>query len=395
MNQERWLLPDGIEEILPPDSWVVESLRRELLDLYKSWGYDLIMPPLVEYLESLLTGSGADLDLKTFKLIDQQSGRMMGVRADITPQAARIDAHKLRRNAPVRLCYLDAVLHTCSEGFASSRSPLQVGAELFGHSGIDSDVEVLCLMLETLKKTGVKDVHVDLGHVGIFRALAQDAGLSETQETRLFDAMQRKALPEIAEQLSSLNLDEKGQQCLSRLSRLACLHGDESVLVEAHQLLDDAGEAVCAALHNLEQIAVLVKQRVPDVTLFFDLAELRGYAFHTGVVFAAFVAGSGQELARGGRYDDIGGVFGRSRSATGFSADLKVLLRVAAVEQANMCDGILAPAGHDIDLLQTIQDLRCSGERVVCALAESEDTTVMCCDRVLEQQNGQWVVVKL
>lgn len=392
MNRERWLLPDGIDEILPPDSWVVESLRRELLDLYKSWGYDLIMPPLVEYIESLLTGSAADLDLKTFKLIDQQSGRMMGVRADITPQAARIDAHKLRRNAPVRLCYLDAVLHTRAEGFASSRSPLQVGAELFGHSGIDSDVEILCLMLETLEKTGIKDVHIDLGHVGIFRALAQDAGLDEEQETHLFDAMQRKALPEIAEQLDALNLDNKDRECLSRL---ACLHGDESILTEAHELLDDAGDKVCAALNNLEQIAVLVKQRMPDVSLFFDLAELRGYAFHTGVVFAAFVAGSGQELARGGRYDDIGDVFGRTRAATGFSADLKVLLAVADVSQSSWCRGILAPADQNVDLLQTIQDLRRSGERVVCELAGAENATVICCDRVLEQQHGQWVVVKL
>ncbi|MGD2113031.1 MAG: ATP phosphoribosyltransferase regulatory subunit, partial [Gammaproteobacteria bacterium] len=200
-RKDQWLLPEGIEEVLPPEAWRLECARRELLDLYSRWGYALIMPPLLEYLESLLTGAGNDLDLQTFKVTDLMSGRMMGIRADMTPQAARIDAHPLRRDAPTRLCYLGTVLHTHSDGFGSSRSPLQVGAELFGHAGIESDVEILRLLLESLAILEIPDVHINLGHVGIFRGLARDAGLSLAQENDLFEALQRKATAEIVEML--------------------------------------------------------------------------------------------------------------------------------------------------------------------------------------------------
>ncbi|HED18012.1 MAG TPA: ATP phosphoribosyltransferase regulatory subunit, partial [Gammaproteobacteria bacterium] len=204
--KNRWLLPEGIEDLLPDQAMQLEQLRREILDLYRSWGYELILPPFIEYLDSLLTGSGHDLDLQTFKLIDQLSGRLLGLRADMTPQAARIDAHRMQREAPSRLCYLGTVLRTRPDGFDGSRSPLQVGVELFGHAGAESDVEILQLMVATLALTGVEDVYLDLGHVGIYRGLAHDAGLDEEQEALLFDALQRKALPEIDTFLAGLDL---------------------------------------------------------------------------------------------------------------------------------------------------------------------------------------------
>ena len=203
-SKDQWLLPEGIDEVLPPQAWRLECARRELLDLFSRWGYDQIMPPLLEYLESLLTGTGNDLDLQTFKVTDQLTGRMMGLRADMTPQAARIDAHPLQRSEPNRLCYMGTVLHTRTDGFGGSRSPLQVGAELFGHDGVESDVEIISLLLESLALLQVSDIHIDLGHVGIFRGLAQDAGLTAQQENDLFDALQRKAVPEIDEMLADV-----------------------------------------------------------------------------------------------------------------------------------------------------------------------------------------------
>ena len=304
-SQDQWLLPEGIEEVLPPEAWRLECARRELLDLFSRWGYELIIPPFIEYLESLLTGTGNDLDLQTFKVTDQLTGRMMGVRADITPQAARIDAHPLRREVPSRLCYLGTVLHTRADGFGGSRSPLQVGAELFGHAGVESDVEILALVLESLSLMGIRDVHIDLGHVGIFRGLASDAGLSAQQEADLFDALQRKAAAEIDAMLAS-QVADTGQR--NRLAALAGLNGGGDALERAREQLAGAGDAVIGALDNLCDIAASLNRRVAGINLNFDLAELRGYKFHTGMVFAMFVPGCGQEIARGGRYDSIGGV---------------------------------------------------------------------------------------
>ncbi len=393
MAKDRWLLPDGIEELLPEQAAHLEQLRRELLDFYRSWGYQLIIPPFVEYLESLLTGTGHDLDLSTFKLIDQLSGRMMGLRADMTPQAARIDAHRLKGDAPRRLCYLGTVLHTLPTGFSCTRSPMQVGAELFGHSGADSDVEILALMLETLHLTGVRDVHVDLGHVGIFRGLARDAHFDADQERYLFDAMQRKAMPEIETFLAALDLsaDRRG-----RMAALAGLNGGEEVLDEARERLRGAGDAVSNALDNLSEIAVLTQRRLAGVPLYFDLAELRGYQFHTGVVFAAFVADHGQEIARGGRYDRIGKDFGRARPATGFSADLRTLMALSARRWPPPPGMIIAPAGEAPELLETIASLRASGEAVVQALSGQKDgARDMGCDRRLVRTGNAWSVQRI
>jgi ATP phosphoribosyltransferase regulatory subunit len=391
-SKDQWLLPEGIEEVLPPEAWRLESARRELLDLFSGWGYELIMPPLIEYLESLLTGTGNDLDLQTFKVTDQMSGRMLGLRADMTPQAARIDAHPLRRDAPTRLCYMGSVLHTRLDGYAGSRSPLQVGAELFGHAGIESDAEILGLLLASLDLLEISDVHIDLGHVGIFRGLAQDAGLSASQENELFDALQRKAVTEIDGMLAAYVADEAQR---GRLAALAGLNGGWEVLDTARELLAGASAPVKAALDNLTAIAGMIKQRPGemDTRINFDLAELRGYKYQTGMVFAMFVPGCGQEIARGGRYDAVGEVFGRARPATGFSTDLKTLMNLSPRSFAAQGGAILAPAATEPDLFAAIQELRNSGERVVCVLpGQAGDAAVMGCDRELVLEQGSWIV---
>ena len=389
-SKDQWLLPEGIDEVLPPEAWRLEHARRNLLDLFSRWGYDLIMPPLIEYLDSLLTGTGNDLDLQTFKVTDQLSGRMMGLRADMTPQAARIDAHPLQRSAPTRLCYMDTVLHTRSDGFGGSRCPLQVGAELFGHAGVESDVEIITLLLESLALLSISAIHIDLGHVGIFRGLARDADLSGQQENELFEALQRKAATEINDLLQA-HVADAGQR--RRLAALAELNGDRSVLQRARADLTGAGNAVLTALDNLTAIADLVAQRAGDVTLNFDLAELRGYRYQTGVVFAVFVPGCGQEIARGGRYDAIGKVFGRSRPATGFSTNLRELMQLSSRSFADYGEAVFAPADGDDRLLSAVQALRQSGERVVHALPDQEgDAADLGCTRVLVNENGQWVV---
>ena len=389
-SKDQWLLPDGIEEVLPPEAWRLERARRELLDMFSRRGYDLIIPPLLEHLESLLTGTGNDLDLQTFKVTDQLTGRMLGMRADMTPQAARIDAHPLRRDAPTRLCYLGSVLRTRADGFGGSRSPMQVGAELFGHAGIESDTEILELMLETLSLLQIADVHIDLGHVGIFRGLARDAGLSSVVENDLFDALQRKAVTEIEEMLTT-HVADAGQH--KRLAALVQLNGGDDVFTRAREVLAGAGESVMAALDNLEAIAALLKQRVADVTLNYDLAELSGYKYQTGMVFAVFVPGSGREIARGGRYDAVGEVFGRARPATGFSTDLKALMNLSERDFGNDSGAILAPADEDAELHVTVKALREKGERVVYALpGQAGDAATMGCERVLVKDKHGWVI---
>lgn len=389
MGTERWLLPEGIDEVLPPQTHTLERVRREVLDIFYCWGYDLVIPPLLEYLDSLLIGTGTDLDLQTFKLTDQLSGRLMGVRADMTPQVARIDAHRLRRDAPVRLCYLGTVLRTRPDGADASRSPMQVGAELYGHSGVDSDVEVICLMLEMLRVVGItQEIHIDLGHVGIFRGLARHAGLTAAQEAELFDALQRKARVEIYDLLASV----ADAQAKDMLAQLIDLNGGAEILPQARAALRAAPPAVRDALGNLESIAAQLQQRNATSTLYFDLAELRGYQYQTGVVFAAYVPGHGQEVARGGRYDDIGKVFGRARPATGFSADLKTLIALSA-RAAVPVRGIFAPALDDSALHAAVARLRQSGERVVCGLpGQAGNAAEMSCDRVLKRQGKEWLV---
>ncbi|MDX2314273.1 MAG: ATP phosphoribosyltransferase regulatory subunit [Gammaproteobacteria bacterium] len=392
MKADRWLLPEGVDEVLPPDADRLEQLRRQILDLYASWGYQLVIPPFIEYLESLLVGTGSDLDLKTFKLTDQLTGRLIGIRADMTPQVARIDARGLRDQACARLCYLGTVLHALPDGFTRTRAPVQVGAELYGHAGFESDCEILSLMLETLAVAGVYDVHVDLGHVGVFRALAKQAGIDAAGETALHDALQRKARGEIAE---ILDASATRQDIADMIVALPELNGDESVLAEARRILAAADQVVLAALDRLQQTASAVKARFPSTPLHVDLAELRGYRYHTGVVFAALVPGHGQEVARGGRYDEIGSAFGRARPATGFSTDLKSLLALAGpcTEEADVA-AIRAPWSLDPELSALVATLRSQGERVVYELPGEAGDADSRGRRALAKHAGKWQITE-
>ena len=391
MNQNRWILPEGIDELLPSEAAALEQLRRDLTDLYFSWGYELVMPPVIEYLDSLLTGTGHELDLQTFKLVDQLNGRMMGVRSDMTPQVARIDAHRLGGEGISRLFYMGTTLKTRPQGLSGNRSPLQLGAEIYGHAGAESDAEVISLMLTTLKACTTREIYLDLGHVGIFRGLASQAGLNADQEAELFNMMQRKSVPEID---AFLGEHVEDQNVSLMLSSLVNLSGGQHVLDEAAVLFENAGGDVCAALDELRDIANRLLQREKDLQLHFDLSELRGYSYHTGVVFAAYVDVQGKEIARGGRYDDIGQCFGRARPATGFSTDLKQLTGLLSDSSAaKPVSAIYVPNADDSGVWDEIQRLRADGEIVVCALSDSvPQSGTLVLNRQLVLENGNWIV---
>ena len=389
-NQNSWILPEGIEEILPPRAEQLDKLCREIIDLYVSWGYQLVIPPMIEYMDSLLTGTGKDLDLQIFKLTDQMSGRLMGVRADTTPQVARIDAHNLKREVPTRLCYLGTVLHTRPEDTGGNRSPLQVGAELYGHKGIESDAEVLCLMIETINKAGVEKIHLDLGHVGIYNNLVQLAKLDDELEAELFDVLQRKAMPELDDMISAGSLSAEAGQMFKVLITST---GSINDFKEARVFFDGISLGIKECLDELQNIIELVSKRMPELTLDYDLSELRGYHYHTGIVFTAYVPGHGQGIAFGGRYDDIGSAFGRARPATGFSTDIKTLLGLSKLVPENRM-GIYAPCSDEPGQLQAINNLRNQGEIVIRELSGQSDAPEdMGCDRQLQYQDGQWTVV--
>lgn len=397
---DRWLLPEGVEEVLPPQALKLETLRRDILDLYQSWGYQLVITPLIEFLDSLLVGSSHDLDIHTFKITDQLSGRLMGVRADITPQVARIDARNLHRDGPVRLCYADSVLHTLPRGLLASRVPIRIGAELFGHAGVSCDVELIVLMGHTLRLAGISPVHIVLGHVGIFRNLLAAAGLSEESEAELFDTVQRKAYSDMDNLLDAQVSDAALRTMLKALSRLS---GDMTVLDKAESAFADAPDNVKLAVAELRQIAERVVKRMPDITLGFDLSELRGYQYHTGIVFAAYTPGYGRAVAKGGRYDDIGEVFGRARPASGFDADLKILARLSNREYPRRCV-ILAPDSDDTGLLNLMAALRAEGHTVVTHLGADSDAKAPeaklikeldCTRRIVRDDTGNWCVIEL
>ncbi len=388
-NANRWLLPEGIEESLPDEAAWLEYYRRILLDTFSSWGYELVIPPFIEYLDSLLIGPSDDLDLQTFKLTDQLSGRMMGVRADMTSQVARIDARALKREVPTRFCYLGTVLRARPGGRHLTRSPLQLGAELYGHAGIDSDAEIICLMLETLRLVGIKNICLDLGHVGIFTSLVKQAGLNADQQKTLHTLLQQRAMPEYHQFLSTCTLAEEWQEILMALSDLS---GSEATLDHARQILRSVDNAVIQYIDYIDALSRQVKLRSSAVQLHFDLAALSGYRYQNAAAFAAYVSGQGEQIARGGRYDAIGKVFGRSRAATGFSLDLKALARISPYTNQPL-HGIFAPRNDDPRLRAKITQLRAQGERVICELAgQSGNAADMRCNRVLQQENQQWTV---
>ena len=384
-------MPEGIEEILPEDAKHLEGLRSKLLEMFACWGYDLVIPPFIDFLDSLLTGSGHDLDLQTFKLTDQVSGEMLGVRADMTPQVARIDAHNLKHEWPTRLCYVGTILNARSDPLHKTRSPMQIGAELYGHAGKESDVEVIRLMLEMLALTGLQNIHLDLGHVGIYRALSRQAGLTELQESELFGVLQRKARPELQGLMDSyaINADLKAM-----LLKLPELNGGKDVLDKARTVFLKANNEVKEALADLESIAEKLVVSFPFLPISFDLAELRGYHYHTGIVFAAFVPSIGREIARGGRYDNIGAVFGRARPATGFSADLKLLSSLSKQYcQVKQRELIFAPYSEDVQLNEKIRELRANQQAVVQQLpGQTGSAKELGCTSILEQDNQIWVV---
>jgi len=388
---DRWLLPDGVEDILPPLAGQIESLRRDVMDTCQRWGYQLVIPPLIEYLESLFTGTGHDLELQTFKLTDQLTGRMMGVRADMTPQAARIDAHTLGDEGITRLCYAGHVLHTRPQHMLTGRTPIQAGCELFGSTSEAADLEVISLMLEALRVSGLRRVHLDLAHVSIYESLITEAGFDRNTEEAVFDAMARKSVPELDRLLGGCEPGSAG----ARLRELARVSGGVDALAAARRILGGASAALDAALEQLARVVEMLERDYPEVSLGFDFCELRGYNYHTGLVFAAYVPGHGDSVAKGGRYDAIGSDFGRARPATGFSLDIRAL--VALGERAyNRFGAIWAPAVEDTALESVISGLRMT-ETVIRALPEDTDANPAArgCDRQLVKRDGKWVVVAL
>ncbi|HLX03823.1 MAG TPA: ATP phosphoribosyltransferase regulatory subunit [Trinickia sp.] len=376
-----WLLPENIADVLPSEARKIEELRRALLDRFRAYGYEMVMPPLLEYLESLLTSGGSDLSLRTFKLVDQLSGRTLGLRADTTPQVARIDAHLLNRQGVTRLCYAGNVLHTRPRGLHATREQIQVGAEIYGHAGLEADIEIQQLMLDVLRLTGLTQIRLDLCHAGVLSAIfAQDPAAAAAGEA-LYEALAAKdvaRLDELTQGMSDVARDA--------LRALPALYGDASVLALARQRLPNL-PAITIALDDLEFLAAQVESA--EVTI--DLADLRGYAYHSGVMFSAYVDGVPNAVARGGRYDHVGQAYGRARPATGFSLDLREVARISPIEARS--SAILAPWKHDEALRASVALLRDAGEVVIQALPGHDHALdEFACDRVLVERNGVWVV---
>jgi len=410
---DRWMLPEGVDELLPERAAVAEQLRRNILDLLKSWGYQLVVPPLIEFTDSLLIGMGKDIETQSFRLTDQISGKSMAVRADITPQTARIDAHSLKAEGIRRLCYAGSVLHTRPKTLMASRCPMQIGAEIYGDASISADIEVISLLLETLQlidseftsahgtaSKGLCKLTLDLGHVSIYNAVREaiQAAAPELEQDDLaliFDAIQRKSLPDLKCLLPSLLA---GHAITETLYQLPSLCGGASVLVEAKALLGSLGQGVVEAIDQLTQVAEVISQRFTAVEVYFDLAEIRGYEYHTGLVFAAYADGHGLALANGGRYDNIGKVFGSERSATGFNTDIKALIdflgsrAILAAQPINSAREIIAaPNSDDASLWNYVSQLRSAGDIVIFNGEAGTETPTS----LLVQKAGNWVVEKI
>lgn len=376
-----WVLPDHIADVLPSGARHIEELRRDLLDTARGYGYELVMPPLLEHLESLLTGTGEALDLQTFKLVDQLSGRMMGLRADTTPQVARIDAHLLNRRGVTRLCYCGPVLHTRPAQPHATREPLQFGAEIYGHAGLEADLEVLSLALDSLKVAQVSGISVDMADARIVQSLLAGTELSGERLADLHAALAAKDGPALAELTRPLPTAAR-----EGLQALVQLYGDEKVLLEAEKVLEPT-PLLKSALSNLKWLS----SHLDGTPVTFDLADLRGYAYYSGVRFAVYAPGASDALVRGGRYDEVGAVFGRNRPAVGFSLDVKAVVDVVAARPLKAA--VRAPWGEGGDLRAAIAVLRAAGETVVCVLPGHEsEIDEFHCDRELVNSAGQWLV---
>ncbi len=362
MTTNSWILPDGINEVLAPNGWRLEQLRRNVLDMYQAWGYELVIPPIVEHLDSLLTGTGKQLNLQTFKMTDLVSGRLIGLRADITPQIARIDASQ-NHDSPSRYCYVGTVLHTRAFDFNGVRDPLQVGVELFGHKGLTSDLEIISLMLKTLELANVNSITLDLGHIGIVKSLLKSENLSESTSDSLFSAINRKSSQEIEMICDEFKLDTKKQ-----LLELINCNGEQSIIKD-YLSTNSLTASINDKIKHLLALGSKIESNFPNVNIVYDLAELKGYQYHTGVIFSAYVNSMGKEIARGGRYDEIGKAFGKYRPATGFSTDLKTLMDFYAPQLT--AKKVIAPDDSNEDLKQFIKQLREQGEQVVQSFAGS------------------------
>lgn len=378
----NWILPEYISDVLPAEARQIESMRRRMLDQFALYGYEQVEPPLVEYVESLLTQHDAALDLKTFKLVDELSGRQMGLRADITPQVARIDSHILNRQGVTRLCYTGSVLCTRPDGLLSTRQPRQIGAEIYGCASLAADVEIIELMFASLAEAGVMDVTLEVGHIGLFTALADAANFQGEVRQLAFNALKQKDSPT----LKALTEDVDAKLAQGLLALANC-YGDLGVLQRAREVLPNLA-AVTTALNTLEQLHTALSAR--GIAVRFDLAELPGSYYHTGLVFNAYAKGFTNAVSRGGRYDSVGEKFGRSRPATGFSIDLRSLTSVPFPHRKA---GILAPASDDVALLQLIRSLREQGETVIVDLGVVQSEVQV--DRTLQQKEGVWQVLSL
>ncbi|MEQ1807031.1 MAG: ATP phosphoribosyltransferase regulatory subunit [Burkholderiaceae bacterium] len=379
-----WLLPEHIADVLPVQARRIETLRRDLLDVARRFGFELVAPPLLEHIESLLSGTGRELELTTFKLVDQLSGRTLGVRADSTPQVARIDAHLLNRHGVTRLCYCGPVLRTLPAGVHGTREPLQFGAEIYGHTKLEADLEVLELALDCLEAAGVRAVTLDLADARVVSAVLHEVS-DEPRRERVAAALAAKDVATLRDLAAGL-----APQTVQALLALVELYGDEAVLLKARSMLP-AHPALDAALRDLEWLSRHIGQTHPAVRVGFDLADLGGYAYYSGARFAIYTAGANDALVRGGRYDEVGAIFGRNRPAVGFSLDLKTLAELAPGNGARAA--IRAPWGEDAGLREAVRGLRGSGECVVCMLPGHEhEAQEFACDRELVAVNDQWVV---
>jgi ATP phosphoribosyltransferase regulatory subunit len=385
LPMSAWLLPDHIADALPSEARHIEELRRDLLDAARAYGYELVITPLVEYLDSLLTGAGESLDLQTFKLVDQITGKTLGVRADATPQVARIDAHLLGRSGLTRLCYCGPVLHTQPSGPQVSREPLQMGAEIYGHAGPEADLEILELALECLNTARVEGLQLDLADARIAQALLADAALSDEARDEVHRALAVKDTPRLETLTRALSPERR-----AGLLALPHLYGDVSVLDKAQALLP-ALPAITAALAHLRWLI----QFLPQVPVSIDLGDTRGYTYYSGMRFAIYAQSAANALVRGGRYDGVGAVFGhridRDRPAVGFSLDVRELVR--SVPRLPLRNAIRAPWGVSASLRLAVASLRQRGETVVCILPGHEnEIDEFHCDRELIEVDGQWLV---
>ena len=381
----NWLLPENLADILPAEARRIEELRRHLLDLYRTYGFELVAPPMVEYLESLMLANDEALKLRTCKLVDQLSGLTMGVRADMTVQVSRIDAHLLNREGVTRLCYCGPVVHTRPAGLFSDRELLQIGAEIFGHAGVEADIESIQLALESVRRAGVHSPRLDLNHRGIGRALVDaDPALADLV-TPIFDLLSAKDIPGLEELLRSC--EGAKPDSLRALKSLATLYGDVGVIARARKCLPDL-PVLRTALGELERLCAAL----PDHDLAIDLADMGGsYGYHSGIVFSIYAPGWHDALVRGGRYDGIGRKFGRSRPATGFSLDLRKLS--SGLPDAQPTRAILAPWGSDNGLGEAVAELRAQGQIVICAFpGEANRFDEFLVDRELVLKDSQWVV---